>query len=98
MTCLALGIDPLAVVFDQQQLRPHFVSTLETGHVPVVKKRRPATKVNRVETCLVYCYCRLPDDGDTMIRCDMCQEWFHYNCLKTKPLDTSTWLCDNCVK
>ena len=103
VTCLALGIDPLAVVFDQQQLRSHFVSTLETGHAtafPVVKKRRPATKVNRVETCLVYCYCRLPDDGDTMICCDMChmQEWFHYNCLKTKPLDTSTWLCDNCVK
>ena len=77
VACLVLCVDPLAVVFDQQQLRPHFVSTLETGYAtafPVVKKRRPATKVNRVKTCLLYCYCRLPDDGDTMICYDMYQE------------------------
>lgn len=57
VTCLALHVDPLAVVFDKQQLRPHFVSTLKIGHAtafPVVKKRRPTTKVNSVETCLVY--------------------------------------------
>lgn len=57
VTCLALQVDPLALVFDKQQLRPHFVSTLETGHAtafPVVKKHRPTTKVNRVETFLVY--------------------------------------------
>ena len=57
VTCLALHVDPLTVVFDKQQLRPHFVSTLKTGHAtafPVVKKLRPTTKVNSVETCLVY--------------------------------------------
>ena len=31
VTCLAMMVDPLAVVFDQQQLRQHLISHLKTG-------------------------------------------------------------------
>ena len=100
VTCLALGIDPVTVVYDQQQLRAHFVSTLESGHVtayPVLKKRRPAARVHKVETCTVYCYCRMPDDGDMMVCCDKCDGWFHFKCLKIRPSDSTTWFCDKCA-
>lgn len=33
LTCLALGSDLLAVVHNQHELRPHFVTTLECGNV-----------------------------------------------------------------
>ena len=86
VTCLASGIDPVTVVYDQQQLRAHFVSTLESGHVTaylVLKKRRPVARV--VETCTVYCYCRMTDDGDMMMCCDKCDGWFHFKYLKILP-------------
>ena len=53
ITSLALDIDPLFVVFNQEELRPHLAKTLETGKVtqfPTVKRRRPATRVSKVET------------------------------------------------
>jgi hypothetical protein len=28
-----------------------------------------------------YCLCRGGDDGDSMISCDSCQDWFHSNCV-----------------
>ena len=103
ITCLALDIDPLSVVFDQEQLRPHLVKSLETGTIssfPVLKHRRPATRVSRVETCLIYCYCRLPDNGEKMVCCDNCEpeEWFHVRCIDAK-ISTNIqecWYCNKC--
>ena len=101
ITCLALDIDPLCVVFDQEQLRPHLVKSLETGAIssfPILKKRRPATRVSKVETCSIYCYCRLPDNGEKMVCCDNCEEWFHVRCINTKVSTNlqDCWYCNNC--
>lgn len=31
----------------------------------------------------VYCICRKPDnDGELMVACDGCDEWFHFKCMK----------------
>ncbi|KAG0286636.1 PHD finger protein 3 [Linnemannia gamsii] len=29
----------------------------------------------------VYCYCQKPDDGNVMIQCDSCRQWFHGACV-----------------
>ncbi len=81
LTCLATGVDPTCVVFDQDELRPHLVKVLEHGTVsafPVKKKRRPADLVSM--ECKVYCHCRLNENDSGMICCDHCQEWFHFEC------------------
>ncbi|CAR28558.1 hypothetical protein ZYGR_0S01910 [Zygosaccharomyces rouxii] len=30
----------------------------------------------------VYCICKNPDNGDLMVGCDGCDDWFHFKCLK----------------
>ena len=84
ITHLCLGEDPLAVVFDQRELRAHLAACLEKGEVkafPIIQQRRPANRVIKVEECAVYCHCRLLDDGSEMVCCDICQDWFHTKCV-----------------
>ena len=33
----------------------------------------------------VYCVCRKPDDGQLMVLCDACYEWFHARCMDMTP-------------
>jgi len=101
LTSLALGSDPLMVIFDQKELRKHYVRTLESGIVtafPILKNRRPATRY-KIEPLKVYCTCRLPDNGGRMIGCDGCDEWFHYECLPESSIamDKEKWFCSQCV-
>ena len=59
VTCLVLGIDPVTVVPNQLELRPHLAKILDTGTItpfPVRKHRRQAERVTKVENVLVYCY------------------------------------------
>lgn len=30
----------------------------------------------------VYCICKKPDEGELMVGCDGCDDWFHFSCLK----------------
>ena len=30
----------------------------------------------------VFCICRRPDQGELMICCDGCEEWFHFKCMR----------------
>lgn len=43
--------------------------------------------------------CGGPDDGDVMVECDSCKEWYHLNCtdLKKAPEDDENWACDICI-
>ncbi|KAI9797332.1 MAG: hypothetical protein M1833_005511 [Piccolia ochrophora] len=62
----------------------------------------PAEKVFEVEPIELWCYCRGPDDGSTMIACsneDECvREWFHFRCtgLTQLPEDDEAWYCNDC--
>lgn len=42
--------------------------------------------------------CGGPDDGDVMVECDICKEWYHLGCtdLKKAPEDDENWACDIC--
>jgi COMPASS component SPP1 len=33
------------------------------------------------EAIKLYCLCRSPENGENMIGCDKCDEWFHFNCV-----------------
>ena len=99
MTSLAVGVDPVIVIFNNEELRPHLAKVLEAGTItpfPVTKHRRPADRVTKVENCLIYCYCRLPDTGEKMVCCDSCDEWFHISCACVDSVLTATWVCNNC--
>ena len=96
---LASGGDPTQVVYNQPDMRPHFVSCLESkllSPFPTLKHRKPASKVVKIEKCAVYCYCRMPDDHKEMVQCNDCREWFHCHCVDyVKNLE---WLCLACKK
>ena len=102
MTCLATGVDPTCVIFDQDEPQPHLVNILEQQAVsalPIKRSRRPAADAVHVK-CEVHCYGRPPDDGGGMTRCDQYQEWFHLKC-NSITIDTSlsltTWYCSECI-
>jgi hypothetical protein len=99
MTCLAVGVDPVTVVFDNEELRPHLAKVLETQRItpfPVKKRRRPADPVASVQDCLIYCYCRLIDAGEKMVCCDGCDQWFHTSCACDDSVSTDHWFCKKC--
>ncbi|KAI5962004.1 SPP1 [Candida theae] len=33
----------------------------------------------------LYCVCREPDEGELMVACDGCEEWFHARCMNIRP-------------
>jgi len=46
-------------------------------------KRLKASK----EKIELFCVCRSPDDGiRSMIQCDPCTGWFHFDCVKLNPV------------
>ena len=99
MTCLAMKIDPLSVIFDKDELRPHLCNILEQGSVttfPILRKRKVQSRVFRVETWAVFCICRMPDNGSQMICCDRCDKWFHLDCVGTSSVEHVSWLCSSC--
>lgn len=47
----------------------------------------------------IYCLCKKPfEDGVSMISCDSCGEWFHFNCigLKLNSFKKVGYICDKC--
>ena len=103
ITALWLKEDPIAIIFNQAELRPHFINILETKTItkfPILKvKHRITDRISYTQQCLVYCICRLPDDGREMVGCDVCHEWFHLDCLGlTEAPKTDIWYCSQCQK
>ncbi|AOA62968.1 COMPASS component [Komagataella phaffii CBS 7435] len=46
-------------------------------------EKAPKYNLNSEE---VFCICRKPDDeGQLMVACDGCDEWFHFRCMKLDP-------------
>ena len=44
----------------------------------------------------VYCLCRLPECGDSMILCQTCREWFHYTCVAIRKAPKGPYNCSKC--
>ena len=87
---LGTGYQPINLVLDQEELRPHLVKSLETNTVtafPVLKHGRPANRVRKVEVCFLFWHRRLPDNGDRMVCCESCDELFHAHCIDNPPIN-----------
>jgi hypothetical protein len=53
-----------------------------------------------VEHAGVYCWCRGVDDGEPMVLCESCGEWFHYSCagiLNRKHLKSLQEIAYSCI-
>ena len=47
----------------------------------------------------LYCLCRKPDDGDFMVGCDFCNEWYHGKCVgvsRKQAADIKRYSCPKC--
>ncbi|KAL5503163.1 hypothetical protein EMCRGX_G010071 [Ephydatia muelleri] len=87
LTSLAFGQDPTTLVYDQEAMRPHLITSFETKKIvpfPVLKHSRPANKVAKVEECILHCYCRMPDDGYEMLQDMALQQIAQINALLTE--------------
>ena len=48
-----------------------------------------------------FCFCGLPDDGQLMIQCDSCLEWFHGHCVgmkRTQAREVKEFFCLRCLE
>ena len=61
ITALLLNEDPTAIIFNQAELRPHFINVLETKTLtkfPILKvKHRITNRISYIQQCFVYGIC-----------------------------------------
>ena len=91
------------IVYNKDKLHSHLLEVLETKLIspfPISQTRSEA----KIEKCFVFYICRLSDNGENMICCDNCEEWFHFKCLNTLNatetafVTDNNWYCASCKK
>lgn len=102
-TSVCLGNDPAALLYSQPQMRNHFLSCIDTEEITDFPQRSSTRRArnNQADTELisVFCVCRLPDDGELMVQCSQCKEWYHKACIGTPDVcfdETEPWFCNQC--
>lgn len=91
-------------VIEETQTQP----TPPPGKQPKSKKKKKSNNQFAIVTETVtaaeekewFCpHCGGPDDGDLMVQCDSCQEWYHLQCtgLSKPPEDDENWECEPCA-
>ena len=96
LTAICFSHDPSMITFDQDEMRPHLINCFEKRKMtpfPFKTKRKKTKDI--VNILPVYCHCRLPDNGETMICCDNCSEWYHAACIECSD-QTTNWYCNKC--
>ena len=97
------GQRPEMLLYDSQLMRKHLAGCLEDKMMRhfTAKKRSVRKMTKKAELLDVYCKCRMPEEeGQRMISCNICKEWFHDECVKI-PSEAWTnkdfiWNCSNC--
>ena len=101
-TALVHAVDPCLVAFDETKMRDHLVQCLQQKNMtlfPTTSKRvrRCITKKTIVP---IFCRCRKPYfEGENMVQCTICKEWFHFKCEKipkSRNLTNTNWRCTEC--
>jgi hypothetical protein len=100
-TSLANNIDPVTILFRQEEMRAHYVQCLEQGKLepfPVAKARR-SPKNPVIEKLQIYSCptCYRGDDGSSMVQCDGCDLWYHAACVESFNSE-ETWYGSCCQK
>ena len=76
-TSLCQGNDPVNISYDQQQMRRHLLQCIGRGTISAFPQRSGThrttkTSSSHIEIVPVFCICRLPDNGETMVQCSSC--------------------------
>ena len=93
--------DPGSKIYDQSVMRGHLALCFhceELAEFPVSSSEFMFND-KKEETVDVFCHCRMPfKDGDFMIECSVCFEWFHRSCDKVPRTvtDKTLFRCINC--
>ena len=98
-TAIAFGYKPELLSFDQNKMRKHLLSCLTSGEIrmfPEKEKRQRKSIIKNIQKIKVYCYCRLPKQGE-MIQCHHCKEWFHLSTCVHVVDKKAEWLCNCCI-
>ncbi|KAG2363260.1 hypothetical protein BDR07DRAFT_1282809 [Suillus spraguei] len=48
-----------------------------------------------------FCICHEPDDGTPMVCCSVCNEWYHFRCVKLDEVEASElhiYVCSTCTE
>lgn len=104
---LAFGEDPTKFKYNQDQMRVHLVKSFESNKLlvfPKEKKRKYAAREDKEVEIEIFCVCRLPDDGEVMVHCEKCGDWYHEDCIQDcidkqswrKPDKKIDWYCGFC--
>ena len=101
---LCLGKNPIQSNVKQSMLRTSIIDCFEKRDInpllDAVSFRENSTNTNTILyqwDCKVYCHCRMPDDGNLMVPCSSCKEWFHGSC-ESGDFEDSEWVCTKCDK
>ncbi|VDK34640.1 unnamed protein product [Taenia asiatica] len=64
--------------------------------LPVVFKFAENNAGEQIWLCPI---CRTEDDGNLMVGCDSCDDWYHSSCLGlSKEPDSAQWFCPKCLR
>ena len=101
-TDLCFGIDPATQTYNQECMRTHYVSCLDSQEmVPFPKARWQVPchpHINRI-TVAIFCVCQMPNDKQEYVQCFQCYGWYHPTCVNIPDWVIKTkkrWRCDKC--
>ena len=101
-SALCNGIDPCTIVYTQSAMREHLCNCFHHGALTPFpnKKKRQKLGPPEIETFDIYCFCRQPDYGETMVECTACKQLFHKSCVHVPRAcihkKKKSWCCPNC--
>lgn len=65
---------------DVQQQQKHDPEYIKATKYPNLGPK--STKMYNDNSEELFCICRKPDNGDLMVGCDGCDDWYHFKCMK----------------
>ncbi len=95
------GQKPELITFNQEMLRSELLKVFESKTLttfPSKSEQRKATF--DTQKIPIYCSCRQPEKGRSMVCCDECGEWYHRECSRISNKDWNSkkkpWVCPKC--
>ena len=101
-TDLCHGVDPQTQAYDQENMRAHYVSCLESHEMvpfPKTSRRVPYHVTKKMTTVAIFCVCRMPNDKKEYVQCSQCNGWYHPTCVSIPDWVINSrrrWKCDTC--
>ncbi|XP_022928863.1 lysine-specific demethylase 5A isoform X1 [Cucurbita moschata] len=74
------------------ELEKVFELIVEGENLPAYLERELKLLRNR---SMLYCICRKPNDRRPMLACDICEEWYHFDCVKIESTP-KIYICPAC--